>query len=98
MVETLEGFGNGGGHVEVDCAIGIVPLQANTAEDVAVQIGDGIVFPVQVGDEVEGILAVGVFNTKVVDNEDEGDGLGAVFEEAGGDASGDVVTQCEMGK
>ena len=44
------------------------------------------------------MLSLGEFDTKIVNNQAECDGLGDVFEESGGESGGDVATFCKMGE
>jgi hypothetical protein len=66
MLEAFESFGDVSRHGYVNGGANIVPAQSHGEIERAGQIGcDGV--------EVNGVVAVGVFNSEIVNNECEGD-------------------------
>ena len=94
MFEAGEGIADIAGHGEFDRArvTVVVPLESNAAEHIALPAGDGFVFFLEMSDDVVAVLSVDVLDSKVINHKAELDGFGAMLEEAGCDASGNVPT------
>ena len=53
---------------------------------------------IEVGDEVDHVLVMGVFHPKIIDDDTEGDGFGVVFEKVRRDTGEDVTSISYMGE
>ena len=84
MFEAGEGVFDVAGHGEFDGSFAgltrYIPVESNVTEDVALPIYYGLVLLFEVMDEVDTVLAMGVFNIEVINNEDKFDGSCAVLE------------------
>ena len=53
----------------------VIPVEVDAAEGVGVPVGFDVVVLLQDGEEITSVLVVGILDSKVIDDEDEGDGL-----------------------
>ena len=96
MLELEEGFLDVAGHGHVDSASGVVPLQCHAQETFARPFGGDVVQGLEGRNEVFGMFAANVLNSKVVDDKAEGDGTGGMTEEARHVGSGTVTKGGKM--
>ncbi len=82
MLKLKESFGNVVGHVEIDGASRIIPVDVNAAKEGAIPVhGDGVVF-FESGLEMEEVVARCGLDAKVVDHKTEADVLPHVTPQA----------------
>ena len=71
MLKACECFLDILGHGEVDCLIGIVPKEVDTAEDFTIFVDCGVVVFLKGVDEMGGVAVSYEFDTEIIDNEVE---------------------------
>ena len=75
MIELFDGVFNISRQVEFDTSFGIIPLEVNSTEDIALPFGDCCILFSTVGDEVNGVLAVDVLYAKIYGHKTECEGV-----------------------
>jgi hypothetical protein len=97
MLKSLKRLGDVARHGEMDRAAGIVPVKRETTVLGAGPVsGDGVQF-METGQQMVSVLFAHIFDTKIINNETEGNGAGFVAEEAWGVGTGMVTPGGQMG-
>jgi hypothetical protein len=79
MLEFLEGSCDISGHRQCDCSLDIIPFKADATVECAIPVcGDGIRFR-QALDQMFSMFLSDIFDTKIIDNQGEGDGTGVML-------------------
>jgi len=91
MLELMEGLFNVARHGHVDSAGDVVPLECHAKEAFAGPLGGDVIERRESVNEVLGMFLPNILDSKVVDDEAEGDGTGGMSEEAGSVFGGTVT-------
>jgi hypothetical protein len=81
VAETFEGFADVVRHGEIACACCVIPGECDATVEAAGPVCGGFVEEAKSGEYVFGMFLADVFDSKVVNNEGEGDGSCVVCED-----------------